>query len=93
MLSQADQVQAYLRPWTDFNSLVQIYLAWVSPCWEPITERRGSSKTMTTYMRHTEAVCLYLWIHLGSGREVTFWYSLCVHTNLLNLWPIVFFLV
>jgi len=39
---------------------------------EPITERGGSSKTMTTYMRHTKAVCLDLWIHLDSGREVTF---------------------
>jgi len=40
---------------------------------EPITERGGSSKTMTTYIQHTEAVCLYLCIHLGSVREVTFW--------------------
>jgi len=34
----------------------------------PITERGGSSKMMTTYMRHTKAVCLFLWTHHGSGQ-------------------------
>jgi len=50
------------------DTMVQIFAS----IREPITERGGSSRTMMTSMRHTEAVCLYLWIQHGSRREATF---------------------